>query len=384
MVKIILKILLSNYFVFALLFFSGCKNEGQIDLSRFYDSSHHWYDIHDENRVIDPLPNTPKYKKSEIKHIADNILLFQKENGGWAKNYDMRAILNPEQILKVKKAKNILNTTFDNGATHSHLTYLAEVYTITKEEKYRNAFLKGLDFVISAQYANGGWPQFFPDTSGYRKYITFNDGAMIGVMEFLYKIIYKDPSYLFINMEYMTIVREVFDKGLNCIIDAQIIEDGKKSVWCQQHDNLDLHPQNARTFEPAAICNMESAEIVNFLMKIENPNEKIKSSIKNAIRWFEESAISGIKVEVIKAPKTEFMYHTTNRDKIVVSDPDAPRIWARFYELETHVPIFCGRDGVIVYSMGEVERERRTGYGWYNYAPEYILNKYPEWLEERK
>jgi PelA/Pel-15E family pectate lyase len=355
---------------------------GQLDLNRFYDSAHHWYDINDEDRVINPLPNRPKYNANEIIKIADNIILFQKVNGGWAKNFDMQAILSHEQIEKITKDKETLNTTFDNGATHSQLSYLAEVHTITRNEKYKSAFLKGLNFIFSSQYKNGGWPQFFPDTSGYRKHITFNDGAMIGVMKLLQKIINKDENYLFISDSINKKTTKVFEKGIECLLNTQIVENNQKYVWCQQHDNITLKPAKARTFEPAAICNGESAEIVLFLMELPNPSQRVKTSVKSSVKWFEESAINGIKVERFKAPKVDFQYHTSTWDKRVIEDSDAPRIWTRFYELNTHVPMFCRRDGKIVYSMAEVERERRTGYGWYTYAPEEILQKYPKWLKK--
>ena len=75
------------------------------------------------------------------------------------------------------------------------------------------------------------------------------------------------------------------------------------------------------------------------------------------------------------------MYHSTEYDKVVVQDSNAPPIWTRFYELETHKPLFCNRDGTVVYSLNEVERERRTGYAWYVYDPQEILDLYPAWLE---
>ena len=115
------------------LLFPPISIPAQIDLTRFYDSAHHWYDINDDERTIDPLPDQQKYKSTEFEYIADNILLFQKDNGGWAKNYDMQAVLTNEQKRKIFADKNNLNTTFDNGATHSQLSYLAEVYTITKK-----------------------------------------------------------------------------------------------------------------------------------------------------------------------------------------------------------------------------------------------------------
>jgi len=351
-----------------------------IDISGFYDSSHHWYDINDQEKIITPLKDQQRYKKHEITKIADNILLFQKSNGGWAKNYDMLAVLTEEQKEIVKKHKSSVNTTFDNGTTYNQTEYLAKAYYITKDERYKEGFLKGLNFIIKAQYPNGGWPQFYPDTSGYQKYITFNDGAMIGIMKLLKKIVDGEKEYSFIDSMLLDKVRTSFNKGIECILNCQITENNKLTAWCQQHDNISFKPVGARTFELPSICNMESAEIVDFLMSLENPNERVINSVKSAVRWFEESKIYGIRVETIRAEKTEFIYHTTDIDKVVVQDSTAPPIWTRFYELETHRPLFANRDGIKVYSMDKVERERRTGYAWYTYAPQSILDKYIDWL----
>lgn len=355
-----------------------------LDTTRFYDSAHHWYDIFDEDRAIEPLPEKPRYKKTETKKIADNILLFQKSNGGWAKNFDMQAILTDEQVNAVKADKDNLNTTFDNGATHSQLTYLAEAYTILGGSKYEEAFLKGIEFVLSAQYENGGFPQYYPDTSGYRKYITFNDNAMVGVMDLLQKIVQRDAAYLFVSDSLYEKVKKSYEKGIEVILGCQIVEQGVKTAWCQQHDNETLEPVGARTFEKPSICNGESSAILVFLMEIENPGEKIIESIDGAIVWFEKSAIKGITVKTVEAEEKEFLYHKTNKDRVVVEDPSAPRIWARFYELGTHKPIFVGRDGVVKYSMKEIGRDRRTGYGWYTYAPEYAINHYNNWRKKLK
>lgn len=57
-------------------------------------------------------------------------------------------------------------------------------------------------------------------------------------------------------------------------------------------------------------------------------------------------------------------------------------LWARFYDLDTQKPFFCGRDGVKHDSVTEIERERRAGYGWYTDAPKKILKAYPKWLKK--
>jgi len=349
------------------------------DTSRFADSARHWYSIFDEERVIEPLADQKRYDQSEIKKIANNILLFQKDNGGWAKNYDMRAILTDEQVKAVLKSKDAQNTTFDNGATTSQLTYLAEAYTTTKDESYKDTFLKGIEFVLKAQYENGGWPQFYPDTTGYRMHITFNDDAMILIMKMLQAIVNKDARYSFIDDELRTILDVSYKKGIECILKCQIVENGTKTAWCQQHDHVDFSPQDARSFEKASICNMESAQITKFLMSIKSPDSKVIDAIESAINWFQKSEIKGIKVKWIESSDTAFIYHKTNYDKIVEKDVNAPRIWARFYKLGSHRPFFCSRNGEVAYALSEIDRDRRTGYAWYNYAPEDVYSLYAEW-----
>jgi PelA/Pel-15E family pectate lyase len=374
--------IISRIFVLPFLFacFSFSQDNSQaFSVEGFYDSAHHWYDINDEEKMIYPLTGQKKYDSSEVTKIADNVLLFQKNNGGWPKNYDMRAILTEEQKAAVLKAKDATNTTFDNGATHSQIQYLAEAFTETKIERYRKACIKGIEFILEAQYNNGGWPQFYPDTSGYRKYITYNDDAMVGTMGVLLRIVKKSPEYFFVNGELYERVKKAFQKGIDCILKTQIKENGVLTAWCQQHDNIDFHPQNARTFEPAAICNEESADLVKMLMLIDNPDDRIINSIQSAVKWFNESKIPGIRIKRIKAPKVDYKYHSTSSDVIVVNDPGAPPIWTRFYELGTHRPMFCRRDKKIVYKLSDVERERRTGYTWYVYSPQAVLDLYPEW-----
>src|ERR1700712_3832222 len=89
-----------------------------IDTSDFRDAAHHWYDIRDKGNTINPRPGHPVYRAIEITQIADNILLYQKINGGWPKNYDMQAVLTQEQKDSLLNAKSELHTTFDNGTSY--------------------------------------------------------------------------------------------------------------------------------------------------------------------------------------------------------------------------------------------------------------------------
>ena len=118
------------------------------------------------------------FGSAEAKKVADIILSYQADAGGWPKNTD-----TVSQPYVGDRSK--LQPTFDNKGTVDELRFMARMVNATKAEAYRKSFDRGLAYVLKAQYANGGWPQFFPLRKGYYDRITFNDGAMVRVLEFV-------------------------------------------------------------------------------------------------------------------------------------------------------------------------------------------------------
>jgi len=356
--------------------------QANISTERFSDSMNHWYSIRDKGNVVNPSPNQPKYPETDIAKIADNILLYQRNNGGWPKNYDMQAILTKEQTDSVRKAKKQIHSTFDNSTTYTHVEYLAEVYSATKIEKYKEGCLKGINFMLKAQFSNGGWPQYYPLEENYSRHITYNDGAMLGVMSTLKRINDNDPAFAFVPVDIRKKTKQAYDKGLECILKTQIISKGRLTAWCQQHDEVTLKPAWARAYEMPSICNGESVPIVMMLMSLDNPDKRIIESVQSAIKWFEESKIYNAKVKTVPSQPEESQYKTIRIDRVVVTDTTAPPIWTRFYEIDTERPLFSDRNSKFLYSMAEVGHERRAGYGWYTYAPQQALAKYPKWQKK--
>jgi PelA/Pel-15E family pectate lyase len=123
-------------------------------------------------------------------------------------------------------------------------------------------------------------------------------------------------------------------------------------------------------------------DIVLLLMSIKHPSKAVIDAVQNAVVWFNESKITGISVKTIPAPEMVTPYRISTTDKVVVNDEMAPPIWTRYYELKTHRPLFCNRDSKLVYSLAEVQRERRDGYAWYTYAPQKVLEKYSGWAKK--
>jgi len=317
------------------------------------------------------------YAGDEAIRIADNVLLYQRNTGGWRQNIDMARVLSEKDKAQLRKDKNKEDSTLDNGATHTQMRYLARVYDATRLERFKKAFPKAVDYLLRAQYPNGGWPQRYPNLRGYARYITFNDGAMIGAMTVLRDIAERKPGYTFVDESRRRKAEEAAQKGIECILKCQIIVDGKRTAWCQQHDEKTFEPRPARIYEKVSICGCESVGVVRFLMSIDNPTEEIIKAIQGAVAWFDRARLTGIR-QVNKPDDSQRGY-----DKVVIKDVTAPPIWARFCQIGTNRPIFCGRDGKIKSSLAEIEHERRTGYAWYGYWPASLLTRdYPAWQKK--
>jgi PelA/Pel-15E family pectate lyase len=148
--------------------------------------------------------------------------------------------------------------------------------------------------------------------------------------------------------------------------------------WCQQHDVSTLAPAKARTYEHPSTSGRETVGIVRYLMSIEKPDKATIAAIEGAVAWLEKVQIRGLRVERRPDPAGP-----GGSDVVVVDDPSAPALWARFYELGTDRPIFSGRDGVIKYKLAEIEIERRTGYSWLGpYAAGLLATDFPAWKKK--
>ena len=236
---------------------------------------------------------------------------------------------------------------------------LSQAYVRTGDDRFKAAALRGIRFMLEAQSAHGGWPQRYPEPKGYAKHITFNDGAMIGVMTVLRDIAAAKAPYEFVDDETRMRSAAAVDKGIECILKCQIVVDGTKTVWCAQHDEKTLAPARARSYELPSLSGGESVRIVRFLMQIEDPDREIVEAVEAAIAWYEESKLHGIRLVRKEDPTTPGRF-----DKVVIEDPEAPPMWARFCQIGTNQPIFCSRDGIPRQRLADISYERRNGYSW--------------------
>lgn len=330
-----------------------------------------------EVRVADPVPwdgrilsrDPAWYGSAQARAIADSVLLYQSAEGAWPKNVSLAT--PPAGPIEPGSTN-----TIDNQATTVPMAYLARVIAAGRPEEtaaYRAAFNRGLDWVLAAQYPNGGWPQFYPLRGDYYDRITFNDDAMVDVMSLLDDIHTVQPAYGFVDEGRRARAAQASAKGLDIIIKTQIRRNGVLTVWCAQYDETTLQPAWARRYEPPSFSGGESVGIVRYLMGLPNPSVEVVASIEAAVAWFGSHALTGIRVE-------SFTDAQGQQDRRVVQDASAGPLWARFYDLETGRPLFMGRDSVAKASLAEIEQERRAGYNYYTNLPARLLSvDYPAW-----
>ena len=319
------------------------------------------------------------YAQQPSDSTADKMLVYQLGNGGWPKQLEDKSVVNygaaitPELLAKIKATKD-LHATFDNKATSREVVYLIQAYKKTNNKTYLAAAEKGLDYILMAQYANGGWPQYYPDKSLYRSEITYNDDAMINVLNILQDIANKQNGFEVVNPAYIKKAEKAVVKGVDCILKTQVKQNGTLSIWAAQYDKDSMLPAKARAFEPASLSTSESVGVVRFLMRIKNPSAEIKTAIAAAVKWFDTYKIAGYRYDRPNDPKTNI------KTAALVAD-NTSMAWARFYDLEKNTPIFGDRDNTIKTKLEGLSPERRNGYAWYgSWGQKLIEKEYPKWL----
>jgi PelA/Pel-15E family pectate lyase len=361
----------------------------------------------EERRTGEPEPAMPKesggvktmplhreadwYGTPEARHIADVILSFQTPAGGWSKNLDMNG--EPRQRGQSYTADNLSKHlgvadfdapmdphwnyvgTLDNEATNTELRFLARVSKATPGapgDAYRVSFLRGVHYLLQAQFPNGGWPQVWPLEGGYHDAITYNDNAMTETAETLTAVAAGAGDYAFVPSGLRRKAAASAAHALRCILATQVLVHGQRTLWAQQQDALTLAPVAGRNYEPAALSTAESTDILLYLMQLPHPSRAVVDAVQHGAEWLKGAAVTNH--EWVGGHGTPGGRHLEPR-------AGAPPLWARYYSVDKGVPLFGDRDKTVHDDVNELSLERRNGYSWYSGEPQTALDTYVEWRE---
>lgn len=378
--------------------------------------------------------------KADAVTAALNIVdsRYQNEDGGWPKTNTGYNLTDPKFAELVPDGPS----SIDNNATILQIIYLSRlIHTYTElpekfadipdiEEKMvtiEKGFWKGIKYVLDAQTEEGGWRQYWPYSVGYFKEVTYNDNAMVQMMNILLDIVEPDVSeneickFMPHDLDWArerlledpdsevlvqgdTVItydriKEAWEKALSYTLEHQVVTDYKgeemKTAWALQYDPETGEPTGGRAFELPAIGTTESQVIVQLLQRIPNPTPEICEAINTFNEWVELLGVTGMRDVDVKDRTREL-----DKDRRFVEDEESPyRMYGRFYGLDTtgeyyrenygmteelkeegFYPIFSGRDQIAHLEHNLTPIERRSGYGFLKADfGKYVKSDYAEW-----
>lgn len=287
------------------------------------------------------------------------VLSYQTVLGGWSKRTDMQQVRKPGQLAGSEPA---YIPTFDNGATSTQMRWLAAYYpqaSAVDQAKIRTALTQAVQFVLRAQYPNGGFPQSYPLRGGYHDAVTLNDNVMTDLLNLLWDIA-NQSDYQWLPADLRASAQAGFDKGVHWLVQAQVQVDGKRTVWTAQHHPLTGAPVAARKFEQISLVSSESAAVLQLLLDkaLAKAREQKPSSpgvlpaLCSGIAWLQQHQIR------------DKIWQRHDTGSALVEKKGA-QLWARFYSLPQQQPVFFDRDGQVYSDVEQLSLERQQGYGWY-------------------
>ncbi|MGV3577956.1 pectate lyase [Brevundimonas sp.] len=334
-----------------------------------------------------PLDQTAEwYASDEARTLADAVVSFQTPAGGWSKNQDRRLARLPGQRYSNDAETMELNPenfdapvdrfwtfvgTLDNDATWTEMRFLAKVAAArpgADGDAYRASVTKGVNYLLNAQYPNGGWPQIWPVEGGFHDAVTFNDNAVAQAAMLLEDVVEEEHGFDFLPDDLKTRAAAAVEHGVAAILASQVRVNGELTAWPQQVDPLTLQPSSARNYEPQSIASGETTDILLFLMRLPDPSAEVKTAVRAAVAWLEEKRLY------------DHVFEMTEDDgrKLMPREGAGP-LWSRNYDLVTGLPIFGDKNQMIYDDVNEISIGRRNGYSWWINSPQKALDAYVAW-----
>lgn len=251
------------------------------------------------------------------RRAGDLLVATQLRSGGWASEMP----LSGNDLTWWFRLANRW-TALDDDVTPGAARFLAELWSTTRDPRYRAAAERALDLLVASQLEGGGFPLTAREprllreiSPSFEDLPSTNDAATSGPIEALLvgaRLLGRD--------DLLAAARRAGDWLL------RVQGPPRQAAWAQQYE-LDGRPAPGRRFEPAGYAAWESREMLDALLDLADAtgDRRYCAAVPGAIDWFVRSAI-------------------------------APGCWARLYAPGSNEPLYVARDGQRVDSPRRAKR----------------------------
>ena len=335
------------------------------------------------------------YATPEALRVGARVTAFQQTSGAWPMYF------HPGDLVEAPDRKPAPADRTDGWmlGTARTLRFLVRVREASGSDRLDPSILRGIDFLLAAQYPNGGWPKIHPaddvveravstrNPRGRYPLITFNDDTQAEVIDLVVDVARGEAGLGFADPGRRVRARAAVERGTRMILRLQLSDARGLAGWAQQYDERTLEPLWGRRFEPLAVTGHETANVLRFLMRLEDPDPEVRRAVRGGVEWLQRVKIEGVRVEEDPRAVTVTTWDgraiPDRHDRWIVEDPSAPPIWARFYEIGTNRPLFASADDTARYALEGISVERRSGYAWYGEWPAGLWEEYGAWLRRQ-
>ncbi len=240
------------------------------------------------------------------RRAGDLLVATQLRSGGWASEMP----LSGNDLTWWFRLANRW-TALDDDVTPGAARFLAELWSTTRDPRYRAAAERAFDLLVASQLEGGGFPLTAREprllreiSPSFEDLPSTNDAATSGPIEALLvgaRLLGRD--------DLLAAARRAGDWLL------RVQGPPRQAAWAQQYE-LDGRPAPGRRFEPAGYAAWESREMLDALLDLADAtgDRRYCAAVPGAVDWFVRSAI-------------------------------APGCWARLYAAGSNEPLYVARDG---------------------------------------
>lgn len=286
------------------------------------------------------------YYLDAAREAAEALVYGQLESGGWAQVVDFNPRGSKVARYRNGKGRGHNNSTLDDGITQGALRFLCLADRALKSGHagIHEAVRVGFEGLLSAQYANGAFPQVWTGPvppvpvrkAAYPEYDWRSEGRVKNYWD-MYTLNDQLAGHVLETLRVALAVtgerrfRDAAARLGDFLILAQMPEP--QPAWAQQYGYA-MHPIWARRFEPPAVTGSESQDVLETLLGIHRitGDAKYLKPIPAALGYLKRSLL-----------------------------PDG-RL-ARYYELKTNRPLYMERRGD-QYTLTYSDANLPDHYGW--------------------